>query len=194
MGRRQVLLVIAVAGVLAGYGVVRLWPGPAATPVPAVTGPAVEATTEGSASTNRLPPLLQGGGSSISVVGGMTRKEMVRRGLLRDGASPAPPTAVAGAGPATAAVAAGGTRAAAEQWEGPPAAHTFPPDVQARAKGYLCLCGCSHILDVCPCNDQPVGAVTMLTYLQSLMSAGRDEPGLDEGMVDRYGPRVLVQP
>lgn len=184
MGRRQVLLVIAVAGVLAGYGVVRLWPGPAATPVPAVTGPAAEATAEGSASSNRLPPLLQGGGSSISVVGGMTRKEMVRRGLLRDGASPAPPAPAPGAGPAT----------AAEQWEGPPSALKFPPDVQARAKGYLCLCGCSHILDVCPCNDQPVGAVTMLTYLQSLMSAGRDEPGLDEGMVDRYGPRVLVQP
>jgi len=34
----------------------------------------------------------------------------------------------------------------------------------------------------------------MLSYLQSRVNAGRDESGRDEDMVDRYGPRVLVQP
>lgn len=182
MGRTQTLLVVAVVGVLAGYGVVRLWPGTATTPVPTVTSPAAAAGR--SAPSNRLPSLLQGGGSSFSVVGGMTPREMARRGLLRDGIAPAPPVAVPGAG----------TLAAAGDREGPPSALKFPPAVRAAAARYLCLCGCDHTLDVCPCNDQPVGAVTMLSYLQSRVNAGRDESGRDEDMVDRYGPRVLVQP
>jgi hypothetical protein len=33
----------------------------------------------------------------------------------------------------------------------------------------------------------------MLTYLQSLVRVDQDEAGLDAGMVDRYGPRVLAQ-
>jgi len=172
---------VAVAGVLAGYGVVRLWPGAAAIPVPVAPIPASATATEGSAPADRLPPLLQGGGSSISVVGGMTRSEMARRGILPDGAAPS--RSAAGAG----------DRAATGEREGPPSALQFPPEIRAAAARYYCLCGCAHTLDVCPCNDQPIGAVTMLTYLQSLVRVDQDEAGLDAGMVDRYGPRVLAQ-
>jgi hypothetical protein len=78
--------------------------------------------------------------------------------------------------------------------EGPPTALQFSPEVREAAGRYRCLCGCSHTLDVCPCNDQPIGAGTMLTYLQKLLGRGLEGEALDTGMVDRYGERVLASP
>jgi hypothetical protein len=78
--------------------------------------------------------------------------------------------------------------------DGPPTALQFSPDVREAARRYRCLCGCSHTLDACPCNDQPIGAGTMLAYLQKLLDRGLEGEELDAGMVDRYGERVLASP
>jgi hypothetical protein len=192
MSRKQILLIVAVAGVLGGYGMVRLWSG--AAPVPAASPGATTPAVAGTAPENRLPSLLEGGGSSISVVGGMSREEMVRRGILRAETSAPLPTAAPGAALPAPPRGAAGTQLAPGQREGPPSALNFSAEVQAESRRFQCLCGCGHTLDVCPCNDQPVGAMTMLTYLENLMNRGQDKAGLDEQMVDRYGPRVLVQP
>jgi hypothetical protein len=77
---------------------------------------------------------------------------------------------------------------------GPPVANRFPPDVGLAASQFMCLCGCGHRLDECPCNDQPIGAVTMLSYLQKVMRKNPDPEALSVEMVDRYGEQVLVAP
>ena len=66
--------------------------------------------------------------------------------------------------------------------------------VRAAAGRYFCLCGCDHVLDICPCNDQPVGAGTMLNHLQRIVAQNLADEEIDAAMVDRYGDRVLVSP
>jgi hypothetical protein len=119
-----------------------------------------------------LPPAR---GSSLTVVGGMSREELVQHGIL-----PEPP---AGTAPGT------GMR---DERDGPPAALAFPEAVRAAAARYWCLCGCGHTLAECPCNEQPIGAVTMLSHLGRLLDSGLTGSELDAAMIDRYGPRVLV--
>ena len=76
--------------------------------------------------------------------------------------------------------------------EGPPIASGFSVEVQRAATRYLCLCGCPHGLAECPCRDQPIGAGTMLTYLEKQLRAGASGRALDAAMIDRYGERVIV--
>lgn len=121
-------------------------------------------------------------GSSATVIGGLSPQELAR---IQTGAAP-PQTPLPGA----AMAAAGAPLAPGET----PAAVAFPGPVQAAAQGYLCLCGCPHDLASCPCNDQPIGAVTMLTFLQRLLDQGLERAAADTAMVDRYGDRVLVAP
>ena len=46
-----------------------------------------------------------------------------------------------------------------------------------RPASFMCLCGCGHRLDECPCNDQPIGAVTMLSYLQKVLRENHGSRG-----------------
>lgn len=181
MARTRILLLLAVVGVLGGYVLVRFWPSPAA---PAAVPPAASTpppAAQGQAA-NQLPPLPQPRGSSFSVVGNMSREEMIRQGILPADAAPPPPGRVA----------APDRRAAAGAAQRPPSSFRFPPELRTAAARYQCLCGRAHALDVCPCNDQPLGAVTMLTYLQKMMAVDADTAALDAAMVDRYGPRVMA--
>lgn len=76
--------------------------------------------------------------------------------------------------------------------EGPPVAAGFPAAVREAAVRYLCLCGCPHRLDECPCRDQPIGAGTMLAHLEKHLRAGGSIGALDAAMADRYGERVFA--
>ena len=76
-----------------------------------------------------------------------------------------------------------------------PSSVAFPVAVQTAASRYRCLCGCVHDLRSCPCNDQPIGAVTMLTFLQRLLDQGLEESDpTDAAMAERYGDEVLLAP
>ncbi len=195
------LLALAAAGVVAGFVLIRAWPaaGPATPAAPAGALDGAAAPGAGG-----LPPLPDDGrsGSSLSVVGGLGPEDLARvqqqaRGRVAAEAAPAP---AAGGSPevqvvptvpgreARPAGAAPGSMAGS----GPPASSLFPPAVQAAARRYICLCGCPDNLADCACNEQPIGAMTMLSYLQKLVDEGRDAAGQDAGMADRYGPRVLA--
>jgi len=181
VSRNRIFMLLAVVGVVAGFALVRWW-SPASAPSAAAPGAAVPAASvpEAAPSYSDLqPPDVRG--SSMSVVGTMSREEMIRRGIA---VPEMPPESTATADNPN--VDPGG--------EGPPAALNFPPEVAQAASSFMCLCGCGHTLDECPCNDQPIGAGTMLTYLQKLMAADPDPASLSAGMVDRYGDQVLVSP
>lgn len=178
VSRNRILMVLAVAGVLAGFAMVRWW-NPASVPSAPTAAPAASELGTAPSTSDLRPPGERG--SSMSVVGTMSREEMVRRGI----AVPEDPAETA---------AAQGNRPGDPGREGPPASLNFPPEVGQAAGSFMCLCGCGHTLDECPCNDQPIGAVTMLTYLQKLMAVDPDPSGLSAGMVDRYGEQVLVPP
>ena len=189
MGRNRILMIVAVAGVVAGFAMVRWW-NAQVPPGAAASGPAVPvAAVPGTAGSGAAPStaLLEPpgtGGSSMSVVGSMSREERIRRGVV---AAPEPGT------PATAELPPRAP-ARADTRMGPPVAKRFPPEVGLAASRFMCLCGCGHRLDECPCNDQPIGAVTMLSYLQKVMRENPDPAALSVEMVDRYGEQVLVAP
>jgi hypothetical protein len=124
----------------------------------------------------------------------MSPDELAR---LRQAAAPAAAPPAAGA-PVVLPTVPGRTALPADAPRGsmaggaPPVSAQFPAPVQAAARRYLCLCGCPDDLAVCACNEQPIGALTMLTYLEKLVDEGKDAAAIDTGMVDRYGPRVLA--
>jgi hypothetical protein len=193
MGRNRILMIVAVVGVVAGFAVVRLWKvdeapavagGNTVVPVAVETGTAPATSGSGTAPSTSLLEPPRGRGSSMTVVGGMSRQEMIQRGIIDSpelgtgSAAPIPPRAPGGG----------------ERMTGTPAAIQFPREVGMAASRFMCLCGCGHRLDECPCNDQPIGAVTMLSYLQQLMQESSDPAVLAEEMVDRYGDQVLVSP
>ena len=47
---------------------------------------------------------------------------------------------------------------------------------------------------MCACNEQPIGAFTMLTYLEKLLNEtpGADPSVVDQGMAERYGDQVVA--
>jgi hypothetical protein len=184
MSRNRILVVLGIVGVLAGFALVRSWNSGEAPP-PAAAGTSVPVAVEPGAapSYSDLQPA-DTRGSSMSVVGTMSREEMIRRGIAVPQAPPSPAAKAAGTGDPS-----GGQRR-----EGAPAAVMFPPEVGQAASSFMCLCGCGHTLDQCPCNDQPIGAVTMLSYLQKLMATDSDPASLSAGMEDRYGELVLAPP
>ena len=172
---------LIVLGLVAGYLLMAGWrqaaPDTAAPPAavpgaPSTTPPA--GAPESPAGASAPPPPT---GSSQTVVGGLSPEELARIQAGDSlGEATAPPTV-------TGAPLAPGEIAAASR---------FPPTVQEAARRYRCLCGCGHDLASCPCNDQPIGAVTMLTSLQKLLDQGLAGEAADRAMVDRYGDHVLV--
>ncbi|MFQ5718464.1 MAG: hypothetical protein ACE5IK_02845 [Acidobacteriota bacterium] len=173
---------LSVIALVIGYLLVIGWqhfssPSGPQRPAMAAPAPTAPATDPSPASPATAPEALAASapsrGSSMSVVGGISPDELARIASGR----PATPTA-GGAPPSI----AGET----------PASAAFPPRVQQAARGYRCLCGCPHDLAVCPCNEQPIGAVTMLTYLQKLLDSDADVRAQNAGMVERYGERVLL--
>lgn len=195
--RRIQLVALGLAGLLVGYLAVSLWPSSSAGDrrSPAAPSGVLEDDTGTGGALPPLPPDPRRPGSSFSVVGGMSPEEVARLGVRTEedvsGTMMRPDT---GAGPPDGAPPAVAGRAASPPREGPPIALQFSPDVREAARRYRCPCGCSHTLDVCPCNDQPIGAGTMLTYVQKLLERGLEGEDLDAGMVDRYGERVLAGP
>ena len=88
MGRNRILLIVAVLGVITGFAAVRLWNAgevPAAAggenAVPMAAEPDAEPTAAGSSLSVLEPP--RGRGSSMSVVGSMSREEMDPPGCHR---------------------------------------------------------------------------------------------------------------
>jgi len=186
MTKRNLLILVAVVGVLAGFLIMRALQAPtlAPGPLPAVQDDVpVGGETTASGGPGDAPASLTSGspGSSISVVGGMSAQEMAELGIQRPGSAPAGQLVPQ---PDRPGLAPGET----------PSADRFPPAVAAAASRYTCLCGCQHELHICPCNDQPVGAVTMLSYLQRMMEIDDSPEVLDAAMVERYGQRVLLSP
>ena len=175
------LLLLIGVGLVVGFAATRLGPRP--EPEAAVV------------SQPPVPPPPAARGSSLSVVGGMTPEEASRLGIrLPEEAPPAglsadltPPVAA----PAT-PTPAGIVSVSGLEGDGPPIASGFSVEVQQAATRYLCLCGCPHGLAECPCRDQPIGAGTMLTYLEKQLRAGASGRALDAAMIDRYGERVIV--
>ncbi|MFQ5768325.1 MAG: hypothetical protein ACE5ID_10130 [Acidobacteriota bacterium] len=188
------LTALSLVGLLAGYLGLQFWRSDVAHPSASPPG---EPGQGSAAVSDEAPPSPQPGlsqepirsrarsmqGSSLSVVGGLSPEDLRRLGVqLPPEALPAQrPTAVPLSGPS-----------AGQPLEGPPAAGRFPPTVAKAAGGFRCLCGCPHNLAVCPCNQQPVGAVTMLTYLEKLLDQGKNGDAARQGMVDRYGERVVA--
>jgi hypothetical protein len=181
MGKNKILIGLAILGLVVGFGVMRLWRS--ADTVPAAQGNAAGPSTAAPATTGFETPAPRG--SSLSVVGGMSREELTRRGVE------VPPAPVAPSSSTPPQAGAPGSPGAPEDV---PASVQFPPAVAQAASNFMCLCGCGHHLGECPCNDQPIGAVTMLSHLQKLMSTETDPAALSLAMVDRYGDAVLVAP
>lgn len=186
------LVALGVAGLLVGYLAVSLWPSSSGGDGrgPAISSGTSEDDTGTGGTLPPLPPDPRRPGSSLSVVGGMSPEEAARLGVSTGpGAQgtmvrPEPDAGQTAEAPAE----------PLPFGEGPPIALQFSPDVREAARRYRCLGGCGHTLDACPCKDQPIGAGTMLTYLQKLMDRGLEGEELDAGMVDRYGERVLMSP
>ena len=187
-------------GVVVGYLIMTGWkrldsgagpvaPVETAKPEPSVSG--IESEAGDSSASGALPPLArERSGSSVSVVGGMSPEDLTRLQRELAGESGETPAATPAVGDAPLTPAAGPPLAPGET----PASVLFPPEVREEARRYLCLCGCGHDLATCPCNDQPIGAVTMLTYLQKLMmQEGTDPDGVADGMIARYGERVILE-
>ncbi|MFQ5669503.1 MAG: hypothetical protein ACE5HD_03160 [Acidobacteriota bacterium] len=199
MKRLTHLAALVLLGTGAGYLGIAAWqgrgaastskPAPAAAPPPAGADPSTAGASPVSSGSilPALPPDPSRRSSSIAVVGGMTSEEARRRGIHFE--NPADAAALPKASPST--VVAPQTSPTASQRK-PAAAKAFPAAVQAASTAFYCLCGCGDNLAVCDCNEQPVGAVSMLTYLEKLLDRGLDGADLHAAMVDRYGERVLA--
>ena len=179
------LAALAVLGVVVGYLIVVGWRRvenrPETGPVPAESSRAGPVTAGQNGAGSTEAPSTPSTGSSLTVVGGLTPDERDRLRQMNEtgeNGPPLPPPADAGVAPGT------------EPGEAPTSLR-YPLPVREAASAYLCLCGCAHGLATCPCNDQPLGAGTMLTHLQKLLEQELEGASLDAAMVDRYGERVL---
>ena len=65
------------------------------------------------------------------------------------------------------------------------------PEARIIAERYRCVCGCGDPLSICTCTNTP-GSRDMKRHLQSLVSAGRMSVEVDAGMIEKYGPQVLL--
>jgi hypothetical protein len=172
---------LGAAGLIAGYIVISYWSSAPATPPP--SRPAAAAEEGSGGALPPLPPDPRRRGSSISVVGGLSPEEMARLGVqsppgLAIPSDPVPEDPLPEEGVPL----------------GPPIALQFSPEVREAARRYLCLCGRGRRLAECRCTDRPLGAETMLAYVEKLLNRGLAGARLDAGMVDRYGEHVLRPP
>jgi hypothetical protein len=95
--------------------------------------------------------------------------------------------------PTPAAPAPGG--APAEPMQGTAITATLPvrltPEATIIAERYRCVCSCNDLLNVCTCTKTP-GSRDMRQYVQELVNQKKTGKEIDEAMVARYGPGVLV--
>ncbi|MBI1949790.1 MAG: cytochrome c-type biogenesis protein CcmH [Acidobacteria bacterium] len=96
------------------------------------------------------------------------------------------------------APAAGGPAPAQEQATpiaGTPIAAPVPvrlsPEASIVAERYRCICSCNDPLNVCTCTRTP-GSRDMKMYVQELVNQKKSGMQIDEAMLARYGPAVLL--
>lgn len=65
------------------------------------------------------------------------------------------------------------------------------PEATIVAERYRCICSCNDPLNVCTCTKTP-GSRDMKTYVQELVDQKKAGKQIDEAMVVRYGPGVLL--
>ena len=65
------------------------------------------------------------------------------------------------------------------------------PEASIVAERYRCICSCNDPLSVCTCTRTP-GSRDMKTYVQELVDQKKSGKQIDEAMVARYGPAVLL--
>ena len=153
------------------------------TPDSEVEKPEEPAETPGQpAGTPAQPRLI----NLIVVAGGILLIGLVALALYRRGHTVAPaPEPAASATPAATPVEQGTAIAAAVPVR-------LTPEAAIIAERYRCVCSCNDPLNVCTCTKTP-GSRDMRQYVQELVNQKKSGKEIDEAMMSRYGPAVLIR-